>query len=171
MPTLMLLRHGKSSWDEPGLADRDRPLNARGRRDAETMAAVIAQDHWPDRILCSPALRTRQTLAALIPHLADESIIAITDRLYEAGGEDYRHVIVAEGGDSQRLLVIGHNPAIEETASILIGSGDKALRGQLAAKFPTAALAVIAFDGDWRGLRPKSGRLVTFLRPRDLGPD
>lgn len=127
MRELMLLRHGKSSWDESGVADRDRPLSARGRRDAKMMAAAIAADHPPDRILCSPTRRTRETLGALIPHLADESIIAISDDLYAAGDADYCDVIVAHGGEARRLLVIGHNPATQATALTVVGSGDEAL--------------------------------------------
>jgi len=167
MPELVLLRHGKSSWDDSGLADRDRPLSARGRRDAAAMAAVIAADHPPDRILCSPTRRTRETLAALLAELGDEPAISIEDELYGPQG-DYSGVVAARGGDARRLLVVGHNPAIQATALALVGSGDKALRARVAAKFPTGALAVIRFGGTWAGLRPLSGQLVAFRRPHDL---
>ncbi len=167
MPQLLLFRHGKSSWDENGLADSERPLSARGRRDVASMAALIATDYRPDRILCSPSRRTRETLAALLPLLADEPAVVIEDALYGSDG-DYRDVIAADGGDAERLLVIGHNPAIQATALVLATSGGKALRAEMAAKFPTAALAVIRVDDAWFEIARARGRLVAFHRPRDL---
>lgn len=171
MPELMLLRHGKSSWDEPGLADRDRTLSPRGRRDAEAMATVIAADYPPDRILCSPTRRTQETLAALLSRLGERPDVVIAEELYGQPG-DYCDVIAAEGGEAEHLLVIGHNPAIQATALALVGSGDKALRAQLAEKFPTGALVVIRFKGKWSAIGPSAGKLVAFHKPRDLGgPD
>jgi phosphohistidine phosphatase len=123
----------------------------------------------PDRILCSPARRTRETLAPFLPILADKTPVAILDELYESGPVQYRAAIATHAGDANTLLVIGHNPAIQATAIALIGTADKSAAAQLAAKFPTAALAVIAFDqAGWRDLKAKSGRLELFLRPRDL---
>jgi phosphohistidine phosphatase len=170
MPRLLLLRHAKSSWAEPGMADRDRPLAPRGRRAAERMASRIAEpDLLPDRILCSPARRTRETLAALLPRLAGGIDIAIADDLYDSEEAEYREIICAHRGAADRLLVIGHNPDIQATAVALVGSADKRIAAELAAKFPTAALAVIDFDAEtWAGLRAGSGRLVAFIRPRDL---
>jgi phosphohistidine phosphatase len=156
------------------MPDRDRPLAPRGRRAAERMALRIAEpDLLPDRILCSPARRTRETLAALLPHLAGEVEVAVPDDLYEEEA-DYRPAIAAHRAAAERLLVIGHNPAIQATALALVGRRASA---ELAAKFPTAALAVIDFDGEgWTRMRAGSGRLVAFIRPRDLdggeaGPD
>lgn len=123
----------------------------------------------PTRILCSPARRTRETLAALLPHFPEKAQIAIADGLYEPGQDDYRAIIAAHGGDAECLLIIGHNPAIHATALRLFGPADNKTAAQLAAKFPTAALAVIDFDGgDWTRIQLKSGRLVAFIRPRDL---
>ena len=167
MPELLLLRHGKSSWDEPNTADFDRPLSDRGRRDAATMAEVIAAGYPPDRILCSPARRTRETLGPLLKQLGgDEPEIVFEVDLYRRE-DGYRDIIAAQGGDSRRLLVVGHNPAIQETAIALIGSGDKDKRADVAAKYPTGALAVIDFEGPWAGLKPLGGRLVAFERPRE----
>jgi phosphohistidine phosphatase len=167
MPELMLLRHGKSSWDDAGLDDRDRPLAGRGRRDAAAMAKLIAAKYPPDRILCSPARRTRETLAPLLSELREEPVVSIEDDLYDHLG-DYVDLIADRGADAHRLLVVGHNPAIQATALALIGSGDKALHTQLVAKFPTGALVVIAFKDNWADLSPQSGRLTVFQRPRDL---
>lgn len=173
MPRLLLYRHAKSSWDEPGITDRQRPLAPRGVRAATQMATVIAGAEFaPDRILCSPARRTRETLAPLLTQLADPDVVAIVDDLYEPAAGDYRKLISTHGGSAQRLLVIGHNPAIQTTALNLVGSGDEILSNQLSAKFPTGALAVIDFDQvEWSRITPKSGRLNAFIRPRDLEED
>lgn len=172
MPRLLLLRHAKSSWADPGQSDSDRPLAPRGRRAAERMAAVIAgrAEFFPDRILCSPARRTRETMAPLLADLGNsKQVVSIADELYEPVSGDYRQAIASFGGIARHLLVIGHNPAIHVTALTLIGSADEASARQLAAKFPTAALAVIDFDArDWGQIRPKSGRLAAFIRPRDI---
>jgi phosphohistidine phosphatase len=148
------------------MPDRDRPLAPRGRHAAERMALKIAEPNLlPDRILCSPARRTRETLAALLPHLAGEIEVAIADDLYEPQA-DYRRAIAAHRGTAERLLVIGHNPATQATALALVG---KSASAELAAKYPTAALAVIDFEAaGWAGLKAGSGRLVAFIRPRDL---
>jgi phosphohistidine phosphatase len=171
MLRLLLLRHAKSSWAESGAADVDRPLAPRGRGAAERMAVELAREEYrPDRVLCSPARRTRETLAFVLPNLTDMNRVSITDELYEPAQGDYRDVIAAFGGDARRLLVIGHNPSIQITALRLVGSADAQTADRLAAKFPTAALAAIDFDfRSWRQLRPGSGRLIAFLRPKDLG--
>jgi len=170
MTRLLLLRHAKSSWADPGMADRDRPLAPRGRRAAERMASVLADPEFlPDHVFCSPARRTRETLAPLLDRLEDSSAAEIVDELYEPPSGHYLDTIAARGGSARRLLVIGHNPAIQATAIGLIGSSDDAIAQELAAKYPTGALAVIDFElSEWRFIRPKSGRLAAFMRPRDL---
>ena len=170
MPTLMLLRHAKSSLSGGDVTDRDRPLSSRGRRDAEAMMPSIARDFCPDRILCSPARRARETLAALLPFTGEVSDIMIVEDLYDHAG-DYVDVIARHGGDVDRLMVVGHNPSIQATAVALTGTGEEPLRAQLREKLPTCALAVIEFPGTWGGLEPLSGRLIAFRRPRDLGDD
>lgn len=138
------------------------------------MASVIAEaDFVPDRILCSPATRTRQTLAPLLPILPDPHRVSIVDELYGGESGDYQEIIAEHGGSAQRLLVIGHNPDIHVTALRLIKAAEDDKRAmQLAAKFPTGGLAVIDFDvPDWSQIRPKIGRLSAFVRPRDLETD
>jgi phosphohistidine phosphatase len=172
MPRLLLLRHAKSSWGDPGLADIDRPLSPRGRRNAATMAkAIDAEGLVPDRILCSPARRTRETLAALLPYLGGEGRVSIDPKLYDSGPSDYLGAISRSGSDAGTLMVIGHNPAIHATAQLLTGDGEPGLADELAAKYPTGALAVIDFGQvSWSRLDPHSGFLVAFLKPRDLDP-
>ena len=168
MPRLLLLRHAKSSWDDPGMADRDRPLSPRGRRAAMLIAEEIARRGLhADRILCSPARRTRETLAALLPLLGDETRIAITAELYEPPSGDYRAAIASRGADAKTLLLIGHNPAIQATAVIL--SADGPLKSEVAAKLPTGALVVIDFAArTWPDLKPETGKIALFLKPGEL---
>lgn len=166
MPRLLLLRHAKSSWGEPSLPDRERTLAPRGREAAARIAAEIARpDRLPDRVLCSPARRCRETLAALLPSLSDDGRVAILDELYQTVTGDYQAAIAAHGGRAERLLVIGHNPCIQTTALMLAGGESAA---PFAAKYPTAGLAIIDFDRAWHLIQPRSGRLVEFLRPHDL---
>ncbi len=170
MKRLMLLRHCKSSWAEPGLADRDRALELRGKHDAIAMAeTMLARDLTPDRILCSPARRTRDTLALLQEHLPADCPIDFLEELYSGPDLDYRGIIANTGGDAGRLLVIGHNPRIHVTAMELVGSGRRGEQDHLAAKYPTGALAVIEFEArSWHAITEDSGRLVAFIRPRDV---
>jgi phosphohistidine phosphatase len=173
MKRLMLLRHCKSSWAEPGLADRDRALELRGKRDAVNMAeTMVARDLSPDRILCSPARRTRETLALLQERIRCDCPIDFLEDLYSGPEQDYRGIIANTGGNADRLLVIGHNPRIHITAMELVGSGRHGEQEHLAAKYPTGALAVIEFEADsWHGITEDSGRLTAFIRPRDVDHD
>lgn len=171
---LLLLRHAKSSWDDPALPDKDRPLAPRGTRASAAMGAWMADTGYiPDLVLCSSALRTRETLAgvlpALLPHMRGEPEIRLRESLYGVAGGDYRHVVATEGGTAPTLLVIGHNPATEATAQALIGGGDEKTIARLVGKYPTAALAVLDFDlVNWGDIAPKSGYLHAFIKPGDI---
>lgn len=170
MTTLLLLRHAKSSWDDTGLADIDRPLNDRGLRAAPVMGRYMAsRTLFPDRILCSSAKRTRETLGLILGHLRSDSEVTITDRLYWNSEDSYLPVIGELAGPSRTVLVIGHNPGIHDTALEAVGAGDPTIHSALAEKFPTCALAVITVPGpDWPAIVPGSGMLRDFVRPRDL---
>jgi phosphohistidine phosphatase len=163
MPQLLLMRHGKAEQND-ALTDRERKLTTRGKRDSEAIGTAIGRSYRPDRILCSPARRTRETLAAILPGIGEVADVTFLEALYDAPG-DYIRVLAENGRSSPRLLVIGHNPAVQETAVTLIGAGDSAIRAKLHDKFPTSAAAVIDFDRVWRDLEPLSGRLVAFLTP------
>lgn len=172
MPKLLLLRHAKSSWADPGMNDSDRPLSSEGQRVAKRMAEEIAHaDLLPDSILCSPARRTRETLAALSGYLAGDCSINFCEELYQSAQSDYRAAITSYGSNPERLLVIGHNPTIHATALSLIGSAETKSAAKIAGNFPTAALAVFGIGArNWRHLPPKCGHLEAFIRPRDLSP-
>ncbi|MBD1547836.1 SixA phosphatase family protein [Roseibium aggregatum] len=170
MLRLLLLRHAKSDWGDPSQDDIDRPLNARGRAAARTIAAYFAdQDLLPDLILCSSAQRTRETLAHLLPFLDGEYDIRLMADLYDQNEDSYVPILQTNGGSARTLLLIGHNPAIEETALALVGSGPEDAIEDLGMKFPTGALAVLDFQTDtWAKLKPESGHLDRFVKPRNL---
>jgi len=172
MPRLLLLRHAKSSWGEPGLKDIERPLAPRGRRNAAAMAKTIAtMGLVPDRIVCSPAVRTRETLDALRPYLDGEDRITIDPELYDSSAEAYLGAIARFGGDVATVMLIGHNPSVHDAARLLVGEGERGLVAELGAKYPTGALAVIDFLADaWPHLAPRSGLLAAFIKPRDIDP-
>jgi phosphohistidine phosphatase len=166
--TLIALRHAKSGHDA-NVADIDRTLNERGRHEASEMARLMAvRGFRPARILCSSAQRTRETLMPLIAQLGGNAWIEITRRMYDAGSEDLLELIREQDGEASSLLVIGHNPGLEELVRALAGGGDGAALLQLRMKFPPAALAVLSFvAADWRDAAPGLGRLEAFETPGD----
>lgn len=167
---LLLLRHAKSSWDDPSLADFDRPLAPRGQKAAPLTGAEMARRDWtPGVALVSPAARTRTTWTLVSANLPEPPEAIYPDRLYMAG-PDYLLSLVREAPwQIETLLLVGHNPGLEEFAATLAGDrSDKAELHRLRKKFPTAALARFEFEGDWAALAPGGARLTHFLRPRDL---
>ncbi|MEP3046022.1 MAG: histidine phosphatase family protein [Roseibium sp.] len=167
---LLLLRHAKSDWADTTRADIDRELNRRGKSAARLMGGYLQQNALlPDRTLCSTALRTRETLSRLLPFLPNEAQIHLVSDIYDQGDLSYTGILRKFGGRSQTLMILGHNPATEQTAEELVGTGDQYLRADMNAKYPTAALAVIDFDiSDWADLRAGTGHLDRFVKPRDL---
>lgn len=166
MTRLYLLRHAKSSWDEPGLADRDRPLAPRGRRAAERMAEHLrAEGIRPDIVLCSPALRARRTLEIVRPSLGEPEV-TVEDALYGIDADALlgRLRELPEGTDA--AMVVGHNPTLQDLALDLAGEGEDLPR--LREKLPTGALLALAFEGAWHDLGPGTARLGSFVSPRDL---
>src|SRR3546814_409083 len=154
LPTLHLLRHAKSSWDAPGVADHDRPLSERGRRAAAAMAAHFRKAGIaPDLVLCSSARRTVDTLAAIRPRLPKDVAIETTADLYEVDAGTLLARVRRVPASVEVLLLVGHNPGMEGLATGLAGAGsDAAARAGLDHKFPAGALASLDFDGDWRDL-------------------
>ncbi|MCV0424024.1 MAG: histidine phosphatase family protein [Roseibium sp.] len=167
---LLLLRHAKSDWGDPGLADIDRPLNPRGKAAAVSMARYMTEAGLiSNQILCSTSQRTRETLARLLPYHSQEARIQLLLDLYNQSEDDYSGLIRKFGGRAQNLMVIGHNPAMEETALSLAGTGSPTAMADIEEKYPTAALAVIDFDiADWSELKAGTGHLERFVKPRDL---
>ena len=163
MKRLFLLRHAKSSRDDEGLPDRDRPLAPRGRRAAEVVARHLREERIsPQLVLCSPARRTRETLELVDP----TGEVRIEDELYGASANGLlgRLQDVPDGVDA--VMVIGHNPAIEELTLSLAAGGER--RADMERKFPTAALATLAVPDSWEELNPGSAELVDFVAPKEL---
>lgn len=171
MLRLFLMRHAKSSWAVPGQRDFDRPLNERGRAAAPLIGRHMAEmGYVPDRILCSPAARTRATLDGVREAIGSEAPVVWPRQLYEASVEGVFAVIAAHGERSERLMVIGHNPSIHMLALAFAHDGDAAMRAQLRGKYPTAALTVIDLPAaSWSAIRPGGGTLVAFVTPASLG--
>jgi len=167
---LMLLRHAKSEKAEPGMSDRVRGLNPRGRSDALRMGAYMAQHGLiSDRAIISSARRTRETWEGLVTGFSAQPPVSHDDRLYNAGPDAILSVIRDSGRSARMLLVIGHNPGLHESACRLIAAGDVEARERLNEGLPTTGLVVIDFAGDnWHALHFQSGRLERFVTPRSL---
>ena len=168
---LWLLRHAKSSWDDDRLADRDRPLAPRGERDADHLAEhLVASDVRPALVLCSAGLRARQTLGRVFHGLGDAFEVRVEPGLYTFDASTLLSRLRSVLDDVPSVMIVGHNPALQELALTLVDRGDGI--GRLAAKFPTCALADIELRVDaWREAAPATGTLLGLTIPRDLGAD
>ncbi len=146
------------------MRDFDRPLDASGHADAEaTGLAMRAAGHVPDLTLCSNAVRARQTLEGIAGH-ADTGRVVFLDSLYSEDAAGYLAIIHKNGG-SGSVLVIGHNPMMEDLAMAVAGSGEDEAKATLNAGFPTSGLAVIGFTGSLAHAAPGAGFLEAFLTP------
>ena len=165
---LFLLRHAKSSWDDPGLDDHERPLAPRGRRAVKLLGKHMrSHGIQPDQVLCSPARRTRETLDGAAP--GGETLIE--PELYYASAAEILERLRRVPDEVDSVMVIGHNPAMQSLVLKLAvreptADGSNALEVQR--KFPTGALATLTFDGSWSELAPGGAELVGLVRPRDL---
>jgi phosphohistidine phosphatase len=169
MRRLLLLRHAKSDWSK-GIPDIDRPLAPRGREAAPRMGGYLKEQGLrPDLALVSPALRARQTFELVEPFL-DGADMRAEPRLYDAPASRLLTVLREAGAETRTLMMIGHNPGLEELARLLVGAGDRDALSHLAHKYPTAGLAVIDFPGgSWADAAPRAGRLDRFVTPKGLG--
>jgi len=173
MRQLLLLRHAKSSWDDPMLPDHARPLNARGRRAALAMAAAMRElGLSPDVVLVSSARRTLQTLEAIAP-FADSPLIEPMDDLYLAPWPRLLELLRRVPETARSVLLIGHNPGLQDLALALTGAKGMAGSSAAAARrmaegFPTCALAEFSIATPWHDLEEGGGRLIRFLAPADL---
>lgn len=172
MRQLLLLRHAKSSWSDKALSDHERGLNAEGRRAIGAMRQAMRElGLVPDLVLLSDARRTVETLDALEPW-DDTPLVEAMPELYLATAQQLLQALRAVPETVRSVLMIGHNPGIHELSMTLAGAhamtaGGGALQ-QLAAGYPTAALAEFLIAGPWWSLDAGTGRLLRFLAPRDL---
>jgi phosphohistidine phosphatase len=170
MRRLLLLRHAKAERSQPGGRDQDRVLEQRGRADARKVGGYLARHGFlPDRALVSPAARTRETWALVAEAFKRAPAVSHEERIYEGPPQAILKAIQDSGADARTLLVVGHNPNLQELAALLIAAGDVEARQRLKEQFPTAALAVIGLAADdWRALHPHAGRLEHFVTPKSL---
>ena len=160
MKTLYLLRHAKSSWKDPGLEDFDRPLDSRGREDAPLVGGFIRKrDLRVDLIISSPAARARQTAALVRESARLTADLLFDERVYEADAARLLEVVTQAADSADALMLVGHNPGMEELLTFLTGDGRS---------MPTAAMACIALDvEEWAEVRGGAGRLEWFVRPEE----
>jgi phosphohistidine phosphatase len=169
MTRLWLLRHAKSSWRDAGLPDRLRPLAPRGVRATRALAEHVRQAGIaPDLVLCSPAVRATQTWDAVAAGVPVGTAVEIDEALYGAGAGDLLHRLRRVPLPVVSVLLIGHNPGLQDLAEGLIGSGDARLRARSAAKFPTGALATLELAAAWPDLDWGAAALVAYVVPREL---
>lgn len=168
MRTIHLLRHAKSSHDDPALPDRERPLAKRGRRDAPKMGRHLRKhDVVADLTLCSPAQRTRETLDLVREAGAPVGEVRTEESLYDAAAEDLLARLQTLPDSVTSVLVVGHNPSLQQLGGMLAASGKRLDR--LQRKFPTATVATLTADIDrWAELGPGTAKLSAFIRPKDL---
>jgi phosphohistidine phosphatase len=158
---LLLLRHAKSSWDDPGLADHDRPLAPRGRKAAKRIRQHLRRQQMPvSLVLCSSARRARQTLDLVAPG----GHVEIESELYGASAGELLERLRRVPDDADTVMLVGHNPAIQDLLVSLVDEpGDLAVR-----KFPTGALATLAVSGPWHSLQAGQAALRALVTPREL---
>ena len=170
MKTLTLIRHAKSEWDDPEQRDFDRPLNPRGRRAARTVGEWL-RGHGlrVDAAVASPAARVRQTVAELADAWGHELEPVWDARIYLASAATLMEVVSEADDAAASLLLVGHNPGLEDLVLRLAGAGDAL--DEVAEKFPTVSVAELSLPIDrWARLADGQGRLDRFTRPRDLDP-
>ncbi len=165
---LLILRHAKSAWDTPAASDFDRPLNGRGKRDAPRMGAwLLAQELVPDHVIASPARRARQTARRVCKALGrDPDGVAWQPRLYLADVPTLLEALAGCPADASRVLLVGHNPGLEELLEYLGGTRLEPPPG--GKRLPTATVARLALPDDWTHLAAGQGELLAWVRPRDL---
>lgn len=162
--TLYLVRHAKSSWSDLSLADRDRPLNKRGRRSAPDMGKRLAvKGHQPELIISSPARRAFSTAKKIAKELAfDKSEIVTDESLYFSGTRSMLNLLEGLDDHHQKVMIVGHNPAMTSLLNMLCDSSVD--------NMPTCAIAVIDFDmASWSGTRMTMGSLQDYDFPKNRG--
>jgi phosphohistidine phosphatase len=173
MKRLFLLRHAKTEQankDTP--ADSERSLTERGRTDAPLVGrAMRGKGYVPDLILCSPSVRTRQTLELAQREFNGNARTEFVNAIYAASVRQLVQIIRDISDRARMPMLVGHNPGFEECAALLMSKSDAAAEGfdSNIEKFPTSALVVLDFSiSHWKYIKPHTGKLVDFNRPKDL---
>lgn len=165
---LVVLRHAKSAWP-PDVPDHDRPLGTRGRRDAPAAGRWLREaGHTPDLVICSTSRRTRETweLAAEALAAAPPAPVRLDERVYAATARALLDVLREAPDDAGTLLLVGHNPGVQDLVLRLTGEARADALRRAADKFPTSALAVLTWTAPWSVLAPERACLEDFAVPR-----
>jgi phosphohistidine phosphatase len=165
MPRLILFRHAVAERARAGERDHERALTKGGRKDSAAMGGVLAErGDRIDLVLCSTSRRTRETWEYAAPLIGQTPEVRLLRSIYDAG-DNYLAILNEEGGDAETVVVVGHNPAIQETAAML--AADIASRDgrKLASHFAKGGIAVFDFDGKWQSLKPRRTRLIAYIEP------
>jgi phosphohistidine phosphatase len=173
MKTLSLLRHAKSSWDDPVERDFDRPLNGRGHRAARRMGEWLREAAPAfELVVASPALRIRQTIEGVEAGLGGKLKPVFDKRVYMASAASLFDILHETPDDVGHLLLIGHNPGLEDLLLLATEGDGSALRAEAELKYPTATYARLSLPTErWEAVEEGiGGRVEAFVRPRDLDP-
>jgi len=164
---IIVLRHAKADW--PSVPDQERPLADRGRRDAPRTGSWLTDSAlFPDLVLCSPSVRTRETWKLVAHELDHRPHTVYDERLYEASPGELVTVLQETPDDVNSVLLVGHNPGVQGLTEVITGEAEpEALARLRQTGFPTAAVAVLELDGPWKSLEPGAARLTTFYTPKD----
>jgi phosphohistidine phosphatase len=172
MKSLHLLRHAKSSWDDPVERDFDRPLNGRGHRAARRMGEWLKESGLAfDLVMASPALRIRQTIEGVEAGLGARLQPHFDKRIYMASAASLFDVVRETPDSVQTLLLVGHNPGLEDLLLLATEGETSALRSEAESKYPTATFSTLSLPAaSWAEVTEGGASLVRFVRPRDLDP-
>ena len=166
MVQLIIWRHAKSDWDNPGLPDHERPLNKRGRRDREIMARYIENSFAPELVICSTARRTRETVITL----SDKDKIIYSEALYQAMHVDLMEIARSHGNDHACVMLVGHNPGMEMLAGRMENTAPE-IAARFADKYPTCSLAQISWSCGWDEIDFSNCAVTDYQNPSRLIDD
>jgi phosphohistidine phosphatase len=161
MKKILLLRHAKSSWKDSQLRDIERPLNERGRKAAVLIGGYIRDQRLgPDLVLCSPAQRTRETAALVLETAGIKAELRFDERIYEASSSVLFEVVTEIEENRNEVMLIGHNPGLEDLLAFLTGASEH---------MPTSSLARILLKAEnWKEVRARQADLEWFVKPKEL---
>ena len=171
MKCLAVLRHAKSSWDDPSLDDFNRPLNERGWDAARRMGRELARrDMRFDLLIASMAARVRETIDGVQEHFDFDAPVRFDPRLYQASAGDLLELVRGLPDEVEAPLLVGHNPGLQQLLLDLTGDDGEGLRRRIADKFPTCALALLELAADeWAKVAPAGGMITELILPKELG--
>jgi len=170
MLTLSILRHAKSSWGDASLRDIDRPLNERGKRQAQRLGSWLEENAIaPDLIICSTAKRARQTLKKVQGNRQSDAELIVENRLYLASPSTIISLLADNGADRSHIMIIGHNPGLHMLAHMLANTGDKDDLALLGEKYPTGTFCSLGLKTDsWKKIGKSTGKLIYLATPKQL---